>query len=522
MAEAGYALPAGYSMFNGTSMASPQAAGVLSLLLSAAEQEGLKNTSPAALRSAVYSTATYDTSIPAFLQGHGEVDVVGAYQLLKRQPAPDTFTVSAPVCNEVWKVLGRTTGTGVYDRCDPEVGAAKPYDVTITRTSGSASGTYDVSLVGNDGTFSVSPASVSLPKGKAVTVRVTATPKGGASTALLRLDDRKTLGVDSSTMLAVVAGDDLSVKPFSVSATGTSERNVAKRHYVTVPAGTKALQLELTGLAASTQTRFIAFHPYGLPIDSTSSLACYSNRGTDATCNSAKRVYANPQPGIWEVVVESRRTSPVAGTPYTLTSSALGVTVDPADQKVADAAATVSWKVTNDFGLVTGSGAGGSLGSALTDTPTIANLAKQTRTVVVPEGTERLDVSIGSPSDTGADLDLFVTGPSGARQSADGDSEEAVSYTSPQAGTYTVTIDGYEVPKGTTTFTYRDVFTAPRLGTLDVPNAPLTLKNGESGTVTGKLVAKEGVAPGRTLLGTMRFVSDGGALLGTGTVTVAP
>jgi subtilisin family serine protease len=522
VAEAGYALPAGYSMFNGTSMASPQAAGVLSLLLSAAEQEGLKAPSPAALRSAVYSTAKYDAGIPAFLQGHGEVDVVGAYQLLKRSPSPDTFTVSAEVCNEVWKVLGRTTGTGVYDRCDPAVGVAKPYDVTITRTSGSASGTYDVSLVGNDGTFSVSPSSVSLPKGKAVTVRVTATPKGGASTALLRLDDRKTLGVDSSTMLAVVAGDDLSVKPFSKDAPGTSERNVAKRHYVTVPAGTKALQLELDGLATGAQTRFIAFHPYGLPIDSTSSLACYSNRGTDATCNSAKRVYANPQAGIWEVVVESRRTSPVASTPYTLTSSALGVTVEPADQKVADAAATVSWKVTNDFGLVTGSAAGGSLGSALTATPSIANLTTQTRTVVVPEGAERLDVAIGSPSDTGADLDLFVTGPSGAKQSADGDSEEAVSYASPKPGTYTVTIDGYAVPAGTTTYAYRDVFTAARLGTLDITSGPLTLKNGESGTVTGKLVAKETVAGGRALLGTMRFASDGGALLGTGTVTVAP
>jgi hypothetical protein len=66
------------------------------------------------------------------------------------------------------------------------------------------------------------------------------------------------------------------------------------------------------------------------------------------------------------------------------------------------------------------------------------------------------------------------------------------------------------------------VFTAARLGTLDVPSAPLTLKNGESGTVTGTLVAKEGVAAGRALLGTMRFASDGGALLGTGTVTVAP
>jgi subtilisin family serine protease len=136
VAEAGYPLPAGYSMFNGTSMASPQAAGALALLLSAAKQEGLKGASPAALRSAVYSTATYDPTIPAFLQGHGELDVVGAYQLLKRQPAPDTYAVTAPVCTEVWKLLRRSTGTGVYDRCDARSARPEPYDVTITRTSG--------------------------------------------------------------------------------------------------------------------------------------------------------------------------------------------------------------------------------------------------------------------------------------------------------------------------------------------------------------------------------------------------
>ena len=141
----------------------------------------------------------------------------------------------------------------------------------------------------------------------------------------------------------------------------------------------------------------------------------------------------------------------------------------------------------------------------------------------MPEGAERLDVSIGSPSDTGADLDLFVTGPSGARQSADGDSEEAVSYVNPRAGTYTVTIEGYAVPQGTTTYAYRDVFTAARLGTLDVTSAAAHARERrERHRSPASWWLRRRVAAGRTLLGTMRFVSDGGALLGTGTVTVAP
>ena len=529
VAEAGYALPAGYSMFNGTSMASPQAAGVLSLLLSAAEQEGRKAVTPAALRSAVYSTAKYDPTIPAFLQGHGEVDVIGAHQALKRAPAPDTFTVSAPVCTEVWNILGRTTGTGLYNRCAPgdgghAAGEAKTYDVTITRTSGKASGSYAVSLVGNDGTFSVSPATVTLPLRTPVTVKVTATPAAGAHTALLRLDDSKTLGVDSSTMLAVVAGSALGAPSYTSTVPGTSKRNETTRTYVTVPAGTKALQVSLDGLAAGTQTRFIAFHPFGLPVDSTSSLTCYSNRGTDAGCNSGKRVYANPQPGVWELLVESRRTSPVASTPFRLSASLLGVTVDPAEQTldsvVANQATDLSWDVRNDFGTVSGQGQGGNLGSALEAQRTIADGGVLEYTVDVPTGADRLDVRIGSTSDAGADLDLYVTGPSGAKQAADGDSEEAVSYVKPAAGIYTVRIEGYEVPAKTTTFDYLDVFTSAALGSLAVTSPASTLDNGKSTTVTGTLTAKTDVAEGRSLFGELRYVSDGGALLGTGSVTV--
>jgi len=39
--ESGYSLPAGYSMLQGTSMASPQAAGASALLISAAKQQGI-------------------------------------------------------------------------------------------------------------------------------------------------------------------------------------------------------------------------------------------------------------------------------------------------------------------------------------------------------------------------------------------------------------------------------------------------------------------------------------------------
>jgi subtilisin family serine protease len=530
VAEAGYTLPAGYAMFNGTSMASPQAAGAMALLLSAGKQEGLATGNAAALRQAVSSTAVYNPGVPAFLQGHGQINIPAAWTLFRQGLTPNTFTSSAPVCTEIWKILEQTTGTGVYNRCaadagGQEAGSTRTYPVTITRTSGKAkSGTYALSLRGNDGTFSLGQTSVSLPLNKPVVVQVTAKPSEGAHTALLRLDDAKTKGLDFAVMNAVVAAAELKAPTYGFTKSAVSYRNETQRFYVNVPTGTKALQVRLSGITAGSQTRFLAFHPFGQGVDSTASTACYSNFSDVAVCNPAVRSYANPQPGIWEILVESRRTSPLLENPFTLDASLLGVTVDPASQTLETVqkgvATPVGWDVTNDFGQVTASANGGALGSAKSSTESIDNHVNKTYTVEVPAGASRLDVQIGNTSDAGADLDLTVDGPSGKKSSADGDSEEAVSYVNPTAGTYTVTVEGYDVPAGTTTFDYRDVFYAEALGNLSVDSTPFPLASGEARTVNGAITAKQSVAAGRSLFGAMNVTSDTGALLGTGTVSI--
>lgn len=530
VAEAGYPLPAGYSMFNGTSMASPQAAGAMALLLSAAKQSGVATNNAAALRQSVYSTAVYNPEVPAFLQGHGQINVPAAWELFRQGLNPDAFTVTAPVCTEIWKILGETTGTGIYNRCAADAGGQAPgstntYPVTITRTSGKAkSGSYTLSLRGDDGTFSLAQSSVALPLNQPVTVQVTAKPSAGAHSALLRVDDPKTKGLDLAVMNAVVAGTELPAPSYSWSQTGTAQRNEATRYYLTVPAGTKALQVAMSGLAAGSQTRFLAFHPYGVGMEPAASTVCYSNFQNGNGCNPTSRTYANPTPGVWEILVESRRTSPLQENPWKLDATLLGVTVDPADttlDSVQQGVPTpVSWDVTNDFGQVTASAKGGSLGSAKSGPESIADGEKQTFTVDVPAGASRLDVKIGNPSDAGADLDLFVSGPSGKKQSADGDAEEAVSYTNPAPGTYTITVDGYAVPAGTTSYDYLDVFYASGLGSLTVDDTPFTLSNGESHTVTGTVTANQPAANGRSLFAMMKVVSDADAVLGTGSVTI--
>jgi len=177
--------------------------------------------------------------------------------------------------------------------------------------------------------------------------------------------------------------------------------------------------------------------------------------------------------------------------------------------------------VHNDLGPVAVHAAGGALGSSLSLKPTITEGEVQTSEVVVPAGASRLDVAIGSPSDVGADLDLYVykDGVEVGR-SADGDSEESVSITAPAAGTYTVQIEGYAVPSGSTEFTYRDVFYSTALGTLQVPATVTNLANGATATISGSVVAASGVAEGRQLFGQMTVVNDRGAVIGSGTVQI--
>ena len=54
----GYSLPPGYTLMNGTSMASPQGTGVGALLISAAKQAGVQH-QPDQIRQALMSSARF-------------------------------------------------------------------------------------------------------------------------------------------------------------------------------------------------------------------------------------------------------------------------------------------------------------------------------------------------------------------------------------------------------------------------------------------------------------------------------
>ncbi|MFF4687351.1 S8 family serine peptidase [Streptomyces sp. NPDC001307] len=527
--EAGYSLPAGYSMLQGTSMASPQAAGASALLLSAAKQKGIDLT-PAGLRTALTSTAHHIKGVQAYEEGSGLIDVVDAWEAIRDGASAHDYTVKAPVDTALDQALKTPGyGTGLYDREGGlKAGEKKTYDITITRTSGPDRPVWhELGFENNAGAVfrTLGDDLVRLPLNQPVTVKVQAAPgSAGVKSAVLDVDDPFTEGIDKQILTTVVVSTPVH---YTYTAANSVQRNSTQSYFLTVPEGAKSLEVAIGGLKDKSQTRFIAVHPYGVPVDNTGTPYCYPNYLDGNGCKPDVRSYADPQPGVWEVEVESRRTSPLLDNPYTLDVSVLGAAFDPETVTVPEAKAgspaAVSWKVTNAYAALDGKAVGGPLGSAKTARPSIKEGETQTTTVDVPAGAKSLDVAIGNVSDASADLDLTVYDASGKQvaQSADGDSEEAVSIPSPAAGTYTIKVVGYAVPSGATDYDYRDVFFSPTLGSVTVDDStPVKLGTGDSATVTGQVTAAAQAPAGREFFGQVQLVNARGTVAGVGSVKI--
>jgi hypothetical protein len=326
-----------------------------------------------------------------------------------------------------------------------------------------------------------------------------------------------------------------SAPSYSQSVSSTIARGQTKHYFFRVPAGAPAFKVDLTGggdAAGAGAIRFLRWHPFGQGVDSNAVSNCYVGAAfACSTGSSTSRSVTNPQAGVWEVSVDARRNSDnMNSAPFTLTASILGASVSPNPDVIASATVGVpvarSYTLTNLFGAFTGRAVGTALGSARIATPTIAHLAQQTTDTTIPAGATSFRATIGSPSDPAADLDLFVFNcTSGtcvlAGQSADGDSEESVTINNPAAGLWRVLVDGFNVPAGSTTYKYIDVFrTATPLGTVSVTDANALRPAGSSWTVPGAVTANAVPAAGRVLYGNVEVRTDLNVLVGSGDVIV--
>lgn len=532
-----YTLPPGYGMFNGTSMASPQMAGAGALLLSAAKANGQAVT-PAQLRKALFSTARFLTNYSAYQQGNGLASVGNAWNLLKKNPRTDTISAKVPVSTALSGFLATPgVGIGINDREGVVLGSQYTRTYTLRRTSGPA-GTvkYKLSWLSGDGTF-VTTGNVMLPLNTDVSLPVLVKAKSvGAHSALLQFDDTSSPGVEFQTLNTVVVPYTLAQATPSRTVSGTIGRNQTTSYFFRVPAGVAALKVDLSGpngTAGTGQARFLRFSPYGLPSESaeTSSLYCYSPPVAGGTCGGdpLSRTVINPLPGVWEITVEARRTSDVLNTPFTLTTSLLGVSVSPNPDVIASAPLgtpqTRSYTLTNQQGPFTGRAVGTALGSAKVATPTIADAAQQQFQISVTPGTTQLRASTGGASDINADLDLFLynctTGTCVlAAQSAGSTAEEAITVNNPAVGVWVGLVDGFAVPSGTTTYNYRDVLVNAVYGSIAVADANALRATGAQWTVSAAVTGTAVPGAGRVLLGSVEARTDTNVLIGQGDVII--
>jgi subtilisin family serine protease len=531
-----YTLPPGYSMLNGTSMAAPETTGAAALLLSAAKQANVQR-QPAQLRQALLSSARLldTTRIRPHEQGNGIIDVGAAWDLLRTNIK--TVEIGAAVRTDTVLSGFLATpgvGQGIYAREGVHVGDSFSRSYTFTRTTGAPGPvTYSLSWRGNDGTFSTA-GSIALARGVPTTLDVGIDPTAaGIHSAILNLDDPGSAGIEYQTLNTVIAAEDFSAgNNYSIAHSGTIGRNQTTSYFFRVPAGTPAFKVDFSGPSATPgtgQARFLRIHPYGVSIDSNASTSCYSPSAGSCAGSPLSRTTTNPLAGVWEVVVEARRTSDADPVPYTLTASILGATVSPNPDLISSATIGVpvsrSYTATNLFGAFTGRLVGTTLGSAFRDTPTIANHAQRESTFAVTAGSTSLRATIGGTSDPAADLDLYLynctTGSCVlAGQSADGDSEESVTIANPAAGNWKVVVDGFSVPAGTTTYNYVDVFVNAAFGSVSVTDANALRPAGSSWTVPASVTANAAPASGRVLAGTVEVRTDTNVLIGSGDVIV--
>lgn len=533
-----YDLPAGYAMLNGTSMAAPQATGAAALLVSAYKAEHNGERPPvAALRNAIQSGAKWVSTLQAYEQGAGLFDTKRAWEQLNAHPETQAVTTSVTVNTALSGLLATpNTGVGIHDREGVVVGKEYTRTYTLTRTTGpNRNQQFLVNWQGNDGTFS-SKSLVSLPLNTPVKFDVKVKPtKAGAHSAVLKLDNPGTRGIDVFTLNTVFAADEFTAAgKYAVTKSGTIPRNQSKSFFVKVPAGTSALKVDMAAGGVEPgkgQVRFLRYDPYGVPFDTTTSTNCY-NPDAGAGCaggTPTSRTVSNPVPGVWEIVVEARRTSDADAAPYSVTASVLGTAISPNPDTIASAVIGTpiarEYTVTNSLAAFNGRLVGGALASARISRPTIADATVQAYDLVVAPGSTSLRATIGRTSDVSADLDLFVYNcTSGtcvlAGQSADGDSEESVTVPNPAAGAWRVQVDGYEVPAGTTEYDYIDVFAAPGFGSVTVTDDNADRTAGATWTVPGTVTAGGQAAAGRVLRGELTVQTADGAIVGRGAVIV--
>ena len=469
-----FQLPSGYSVYYGTSSAAPMAAGAAALVVSAAKQSGVPFDA-ARLKAALIGSARFIPRLAAHEQGNGLVQVGAALELLKKlQSAPTVLITSrAPVRTRLSCLLQTpNVGVGLYEREGWPIGAHGIRTITFTRTTGPGEPmTFTVSWQGNDGTFR-SSTSLTLPLEQPVELPVAiAIKEEGPHSAILTLDHPSVPGHVCRVLNTVVAPLRFTAEnKYTVNAETVLPRPGDHSVFVEVPTCVKALNFSATATDGTVRIRAIS------PERETFDTAVQSG------------VMADPEPGVWEINVswrggdfEPNRSQPIRPTRVKITASLAGMELSATQVPITtlrrDGTVDIAAKLTNQFGPASASMASTALAGTFESKQLISAGEQKVFEVIVPRGTTSLRALVSDVADAGSDLDLYLFNCTAERcqlqaKAATVDPNGEVQVLDPTPGRWVIVVDAYDIPSGRTSYSYMDMFTHPRFGSLSTTDVP--------------------------------------------------
>ncbi|MEX2152379.1 MAG: pre-peptidase C-terminal domain-containing protein, partial [Gemmatimonadaceae bacterium] len=522
-----YRLPPGYKIGAGTSTATPTAAGGVALLISAAKQSGVKYDA-FRIERALTGSAQFMSHHPAYLQGAGIINVAGAWELLKamdKVPPANVVTITsrAPVRHAFSGLLATPhEGVGLFEREGWLAGASGTRTVTFTRTSGPARPmTFALNWKGNaSGTFST-PPSVTLSLNKPVQVTIGIAPKTAhAHSAHLLLDHPDVPGHAHRMLATIIAAERLDgTNNYSVQTRTEVPRPDFKFVFYTVPAGATALRVDIESRRSVGVSLVRPDTRAATAVEADGGGGGGRGGGAGGGGSAMVRstyIVTDPMPGTWEVRLsdgagafdydEADKNEPVAPTPVTLTVSAIAVEAGLSASGFAlafgeDVTAAQAW-ITNRMAAFNGMVTGATVGAARRDRGTVAERERKVYEIDVPAGSASLMVRVSNPSDTAADLDVYVfncarTCSSTGQSDLDPAGDEVVTVQNPAAGKWKVVVDGMRVPAGTTSFDYLDVVVHPSYGIVNTLDSRRQHAVGETWTTPVRTWAASPLPTGR-------------------------
>jgi subtilisin family serine protease len=299
-----------WDRFWGTSMAAPYSAGVISLLLSAAEEEypGVKIPSQL-LYKAVRESATHIDGYNQLDQGHGYINAMSAYKLLKKYIDDDevnkfeSYSISSTVPNFPFE-----RGPNLYLRNGSFVKVEDTFTYSIRRKNFQRTDKfYRAYNIKSDGDWLIPiQKKTYIRNDQATSVNVKFDKKKmqtpGLNTArITAYRDDKTRFPEFEMLATVVIPYTFSVENNYTTSWNSRkvEQGLIDRYFIDLPAGQTGMNIELSAVKNEyARVRFHLFDPDGIGIDISPILHTLDGE------TEVEENYFNLKPGVYEVDVQ--------------------------------------------------------------------------------------------------------------------------------------------------------------------------------------------------------------------------